>query len=76
MEESIGSVKVVPKGQMSWNDLMDKIMLEIILEEYGFGRGGNISKWVRMRSRYTACYSRCFDMEIISSETSRKIIIS
>ncbi|KAK9163538.1 hypothetical protein Syun_004440 [Stephania yunnanensis] len=37
MEESIGSMKVVSKGQVRWNDRMDKIMIEIILEEYGFG---------------------------------------
>ncbi|KAK9169026.1 hypothetical protein Syun_001166 [Stephania yunnanensis] len=43
MEESIGSVKVVSKGQVRWNDRMDKIMIEIILEEYGFGNASGNS---------------------------------
>ncbi|KAK9162125.1 hypothetical protein Syun_003027 [Stephania yunnanensis] len=31
------------KGQVRWNDRMDKILLEIILKEYGFGNASSNS---------------------------------
>jgi hypothetical protein len=43
MDESLGNDKGHVRGQVRWNDRMDKILIDIFLEEYGFGSNANNS---------------------------------
>ncbi|KAK9085410.1 hypothetical protein Sjap_025821 [Stephania japonica] len=73
MEESIGSVKVVTKGQLRWDDKMDKILLEIILEEYGLGNGSNTSWKAEVYTRVCVELLKQLKLEVNPSNVKGRI---